>query len=232
MLKNYTLTSKTAILLFAQSENVERITKPIASTTKQNVLLWKKMNERVLKTISKSKLPYFHSNETNQIGTSFGEKLTNAILQLFSNGFEKVIIIGNDCPELKSHHLIEAVSQLQNNDFVLGANYNGGAYLIGVTKSALNLENFKTIPWQTTSVFNELKVLSLNNTLEILPSFNDCNTAYDFKKIVPNLSFLDSLLHLILSLFRNNAPINRYETPFFSAKISSLNFNKGSPHSF
>lgn len=232
MFKNYTHTSKTAILLFAQSENVERISKPIANNTKQNVLLWKKMNERVLKTIQKTKLQYFHSNETNQLGASFGEKLTNAILQLFNKGFEKVIVIGNDCPELKSYHLIEASSQLQKNDFVLGANYNGGAYLIGVTKAALNIEEFITIHWQTAAVFNELKVLSQENTFVILPSFNDCNTVYDFKKIVPNLSFLDGLRHLILSLFRNNAPINRYEIPFVTAVISSLNFNKGSPHSF
>jgi len=232
MLKNYTYTSKTAILLFALSENVEHISKPIATNTKQNVLLWKKMNERVLKTIQKTKLQYYHSNEINQIGSSFGEKLTNAILQLFNKGFEKVIIIGNDCPELKSHHLIEASSQLQKNDFVLGANYNGGAYLIGVTKSALNLEDFKTIKWQTTTVFNELRTLCKKSTLEILQSFNDCNNASDFKKIVAKLSFLDNLRHLILSLFQNNATINRYEISFFTAKISSLNFNKGSPLSF
>lgn len=232
MLKNYTLTPKTAVLLFAQSENVERISKPIARNKKQNVLLWKKMNERVIKTISKSKLPYFHSNETNQIGTSFGEKLANAIQQLFNKGFEKVIVIGNDCPELQSVHLFKAASQLLKNDFVLGANQNGGAYLIGVTKSALNIQNFKTIKWQTATVYSELKVLFQENTVALLPSFNDCNTTNDFKKIVAKLSFLDSLHHLILSLFQNNSPINRYKIPFFKAEISSLNFNKGSPSPF
>jgi glycosyltransferase A (GT-A) superfamily protein (DUF2064 family) len=232
MKANYSNTSKTAILLFAQSEDRESVSKPIAFQKSKNVLIWKKMNERVLKTIQKTKLQYFHSNETNQLGASFGEKLTNAILQLFNKGFEKVIVIGNDCPELKSHHLIETASRLSKNDFVLGANYNGGAYLIGVTKSALNLEDFKTIKWQTAAVFNELKILSQKNTLAVLPSFNDCNTASDLKKIVPKLSFLDRLKHVILLLFRNNAPINRYEIPFFTTKISSLNFNKGSPHSF
>ena len=232
MKANYSNTSKTAILLFAQSEDRESVSKPIAFQKSKNVLIWKKMNERVLKTIQKTKLQYLHSNETNQLGASFGEKLTNAILQLFNKGFEKVIVIGNDCPELKSHHLIEAATQLQKNDYVLGANYSGGTYLIGVTKSVLNTESFLAIKWQTATVFNELKILSQKNTLAVLPSFNDCNTAYDFKKIVPNLSFLDSLLHLILSLFRNNAPINRYEIPFVTAVNSSLNFNKGSPNSF
>lgn len=231
MLKNHDYSSKIAVLLFAQSENVESISKPIANCAKQNILLWDKMNKRVLKTIRKSKLPYFHSDETNQSGAIFGEKLANAIQETFIKGFEKVIVIGNDCPELKSVHLIEAASQLLRNDFVLGANYNGGAYLIGVTKSALNMEEFTTIPWQTTAVFRELKVLSHENTLTILPSFSDCNTADDFKKIISNLSFLDRLQHLILSLFRNSSRINRYEIPVFNVKISSLNFNKGSPQS-
>lgn len=231
MLKKHIHPSKIAVLLFAQSENVESISKPITSSGKQNILLWRKMNDRVLKTIQKTNLPFFHSDETNQSGNTFGEKLANAVEQIFSKGFEKVIVIGNDCPELKSVHLIEAASQLLTNDLVLGANYKGGAYLIGVTKSALNIEDFKTIKWQTTAVFTELKVLSQEKTLAILPSFNDCNTAYDFKKIVSNLSFLDRLKHLILSLFRNSSRINRYEIPVFNAKMSSLNFNKGSPHS-
>jgi len=38
--KDYSTT--TAILLFAQSENIESALKPIAPSCKQNVLLWKK----------------------------------------------------------------------------------------------------------------------------------------------------------------------------------------------
>ena len=75
--KNYS--AATAILLFAQSEKIESALKPIALSSKQNVLLWKKMNDRVLKTVQKTNLPYFISNETNQVGNTFGEKIIRAI---------------------------------------------------------------------------------------------------------------------------------------------------------
>ena len=51
--------STTAIILFAKSEEIESSLKLIAPSAKQNLLLWKKMNDMVVKTIQKTKLPYF-----------------------------------------------------------------------------------------------------------------------------------------------------------------------------
>jgi uncharacterized protein len=232
MARSFQYKTKTAILLFAQSTTLASSTKVIARNPKQNFLLWKKMNNRVLKTTRKTKLPTFYFNETNQIGYTFGEKLANALLETFDKGFEHVIVIGNDCPLLKSVHLLEAASQLLRNDFVLGADFNGGAYLIGLKKSILNIEKFTAISWQTNLVFNELKSLSEENTIAILPSFNDCNTASDLKEIGLKLSYLDRLKHFILSLFRTISNINLSKIVFFSGKISSFHFNKGSPNCF
>lgn len=229
-IKDYSTT--TAILLFAQSENIESVSKPIACQKKQNVLLWKKMNGRVLKTIQKTNLPYFISDETGQTGTTFGEKLTHSIQELFNKGFEKVIVIGNDCPELKSSQLHDAALKLQVHDFVLGANFNGGSYLIGVTQSALNVQGFSSLAWQTSTVLNDLQVLFNNNTVAFLPNLNDCNSRSDFKKAVHNLSFLDGFKNLILSLLQNNTSISQYEISFFTTELTTLNFNKGSPFSF
>lgn len=228
--KNYSTT--TAILLFAQAENIESDLKPITCLKKQNVLLWKKMNERVLKTIQRTNLPYFISDENSQIGNSFGEKITHSIQEVFNKGYHKVIVIGNDCIELQVQHLLDASHKLKTNNVVLGADFNGGAYLIGVSKSSFTIDKFATIAWQTRLVFNELKQLFGEIKTAFLPNLNDCNSTSDFKKAVHKLSFSDSLKNLILSLLQNKTGVNNYETSFVSYEFNALNFNKGSPFSF
>tara|TARA_R110000868_G_scaffold81946_2_gene231741 strand:- start:52130 stop:52828 length:699 start_codon:yes stop_codon:yes gene_type:complete len=228
--KDYSTT--TAILLFAQSENIESALKPIASNCKQNILLWKKMNDRVLKTIQKTNLSYFVSNENNQIGNTFGEKITHSIREIFDKGFEKVIVVGNDCIELKTQYLLEAERDLEFNDLVIGSDNNGGAYLIGVTKSKFIASQFETIPWQTKNVFSALQTLYKTQSIAYLPCLNDCNSTSDFKKAIHKLSFSNPLRSLLLSLLQNKTLINQNENTFFSYKYGALNFNKGSPFSF
>lgn len=232
MILSQDYSTSTAILLFAQGEKIESVSKPIVCQKTQNSLLWKKMNEKVLKTIQKTNLPYFISDENTQIGNTFGEKITHSIQEIFNKGFEKVIVIGNDCIELQAQHLQDASHKLKKNDVVLGANFNGGAYLISVSKSSFNANKFATIAWQTRFVFNELKQLFGEIKTAFTPSLNDCNSTFDFKKALHKLSFSDSFKNLILSLLQNKTDVNNYETSFVSYELNALNFNKGSPFSF
>lgn len=219
----------TAILFFAKSENSECNSKPITCQQKQDELLWKTMNEHGLKTIQKTNLPYFISDETSQIGNTFGDKITYSIQKIFNKGFEKVIVIGNDCIELQADHLLEASRKLQTDDFVLGADFNGGAYLIGVSKKVFNADEFKTISWQTPSVFDELLIIFSKHTLELLPCLNDCNSRSDFKKALHKLSFSNPFKILILSILQNKSTKINYVTTYVSYQIALQYFNKGSP---
>lgn len=221
----------TAILLFAQSENAESISKPIAYQKKQSLLLWKNMNKRVLKTIQKTNLPYFISDENNQIGSTFGEKIAHAIQNTFNKGFEKVIVIGNDSIELKANHLLQANTKLQTNDVVLGADFNGGAYLIGVSKSSFDTDTFTAIPWQTRTVFKALQILFCQKKTVVLPSLNDCNSPFDLKKTLSKLSFSDNFRNLVYAILQSRLVINTAETTFVSFKFTTVHFNKGSPFS-
>ena len=221
--------TNTAFLLFAQSEKIESALKPIASSAKQSILLWKKMNDRILKTIQKTQLPYFISNETNQVGITFGEKITHSIQEIFEKGFEKVIVVGNDCIALKGQHLLQAERDLQINDLVIGSDYSGGAYLIGVTKSKFKAEPFETIPWQTKNVFSALQTLYNTKTIAFLPSLDDCNSASDFKKAIHQLSYFSTLKKTLLSFLFVPKHQNKFETDFIGYQCHSLSFNKGSP---
>jgi glycosyltransferase A (GT-A) superfamily protein (DUF2064 family) len=221
--------TNTAILLFAQSGKVESGLKPIISCKKQNILLWKKMNDRVLKTIQKTQLPYFISNETNQVGSTFGEKITHSIQEIFEKGFEKVIVVGNDCIALKSQNLSQAAHDLQSSDLVLGADYLGGAYLIGVTKSKFKAKPFKTIPWQTKKVFSALQDLYKIQSIAFLPSLEDCNSASDFKKALYHLPYFSALKKILLSFLFVPRQQDKFEGNFIINHYYTTRFNKGSP---
>lgn len=220
---------KTAVLLFAQSEEVESALKPIAYSAKRNVLLWKKLNNRILKTIQKTKLPYFISSENNQVGVVFGDKLTHAIQSLFGKGFENVIVVGNDCVALKSKHIIQAMKGLQTNSLILGSDYDGGAYLIGVTKKDFDTNCFPNLAWHTKQTFADLQDLYQNQSIAYLTKLNAFNTKSDFKKALDALSFSDAIRNLLLSFLITCKKTFDLQVQFSSNIYHISYLNKGSP---
>lgn len=226
---NQSYSKSTAILIFAHTEEKESTIKSITNNKKRNVLLWREMNSLVLKTIKQTKLPFYIFNEDNQEGTTFGERLTRATEAVFSIGYEKVIIIGNDCVGLKAAHLKQTTLRLQTVDTVLGRDYNGGVYLIGLSRTSFSANLFKSIPWQTKEVFTKLKRLFNSESIAYLPQLNDCNTIIDFKKSVYKLSYFSKIKGVLLSFIFfikiQKAPIFL----LFSNKHDFLNYNKGSP---
>ena len=118
------------------------------------------MNQKVLGTIHKTNLPYFISDETTQTGTTFGEKLSTAVQAVFDQGFENIIIVGNDTPGLTAQLIHDTYFSLGQNDLVLGPDYNGGAYLIGLAKGVFNKKMFANLSWKTSKVFQQLQAFS------------------------------------------------------------------------
>jgi rSAM/selenodomain-associated transferase 2/rSAM/selenodomain-associated transferase 1 len=86
-----------------------------------------------------------------------GDRMNNAFTGSFQEGFEKVVVIGTDCPSLDSKDVKEAFDLLEENTLVLGPATDGGYYLIGIRSEApgwLYELVFENIPWGTNQVFN------------------------------------------------------------------------------
>ncbi len=66
-----------------------------------------------------------------QTGASFSERLQNAIAKLAQTGYQQIIVIGSDCPELQSRDIKTALAQLSKHRLVIGPDHRGGCYLIG-----------------------------------------------------------------------------------------------------
>ena len=86
-----------------------------------------------------------------------GDRMNSAFAGSFQEGFEKVVVIGTDCPSLDSEDVEEAFDLLEENTLVLGPATDGGYYLIGIRSDApgwLYELVFENIPWGTNQVLN------------------------------------------------------------------------------
>ena len=134
-------------------------------------------------------------NKRQQEGNDLGERMLHAMNELYKQGFAKVILIGSDCFELNTHILEEAISQLDQNDAVLGPANDGGYYLIGLTDIIPEL--FSNKIWSTDQVakdtINDLE--KLQKKYYLLPKLNDIDDASDLDLFEKSESFR-SILNL------------------------------------
>lgn len=120
-----------------------------------------------------------------QQGGDLGERMENAFIRCFSEGFERAILIGSDLPDLTPAVLQGAMASLAENDVVIGPASDGGYYLIGFHKHTLVPRVFHGIPWSTETVFQETKAILQNSALSMhqAPKWNDVDTMEDLNAL-------------------------------------------------
>lgn len=140
-----------AILFFSLTASEESKTKSFVPDggQKGNFAVAKALIQHSFSVARKTELPIFRSSGANQRGTNFGERLANAIESVFKKGFHKVIVIGNDCPEIDTQILLNANQKLNRNVLVLGPATDGGIYLLGIQKEIYHRESFLEMAWQS-----------------------------------------------------------------------------------
>lgn len=124
----------------------------------------------------------------SQTGNNLGERMKNAFVFGFKEGYKSIIIIGSDSPDLPERIITNALNVLANKDAVLGPSHDGGYYLIGFSKSGFNAGIFEGISWSTNTVYRKtVDILKKENTsVHILPSWRDVDTFEDLKVFFRN----------------------------------------------
>ncbi len=79
-----------------------------------------------------------------------GQRMRHACAVAFSEGAEKVLVIGTDCPDITSDTFTTAFQALEETDLVFGPAHDGGYYLVGMATPAESI--FQEIPWGSESV--------------------------------------------------------------------------------
>jgi len=122
-----------------------------------------------------------------QKGKNLGERMHNAFLDGFENGYTNIVIIGSDIYDLEQKHLEDAFEKLKSNTTVIGPSEDGGYYLLGMKK--LLPEVFQNKEWGTATVLNST-LLNLNKEYYQLELLNDIDVITDIKT--------DSYLHRLI----------------------------------
>jgi len=83
-----------------------------------------------------------------------GERLSAAVERAFSEGTGPVLLVGTDCLGVTAARVSEALQALASHDAVLGPAYDGGYYLLGLTRP---LPVFDGVAWSTDAVADETR---------------------------------------------------------------------------
>ena len=124
-----------------------------------------------------------------QEGENLGDKMLGAIQGRFTEGYERVVIIGSDSPSLPASYINKAMSS--DKDMVLGPSTDGGYYLIGMRGKVV--EVFKDVTWGTETVLQETCEHLVQNgaSLDLLPVWYDVDTPEDLKFFKTHLDLIE-----------------------------------------
>lgn len=173
-----------ALIFFSRTKADEARQKSWFREKSKNQELAQLLIERASSAIKASGIPVFHFDEQKQLGNSFGERIANAYQEVFDLGYEQVISVGNDCPDLKNINWEEITQDLSSGKSILGPDTRGGAYLIGIQKAAFNKTEFENLSWQKNTLYKELKQFCKNSTiLSELTQYRDLNSYHDIRII-------------------------------------------------
>jgi len=116
-----------------------------------------------------------------QRGADLGARMKNAFHASFSEGYDRVLLLGSDIPDLPEATVCEAFAALESEDAVIGPCPDGGYYLIGFRSGRFLPEAFGGMAWGTGAVL-ERTLACLNahhRRVRVLPPWRDIDTIED-----------------------------------------------------
>ena len=188
-------TSADALVIFVKNNELGKVKTRLAKTMGQNRALevhreLQQQTEQTVRFLTADKMVFYSDyvpqenplwpgeryHHFIQKGTDLGERMSNAFDEVFEKGYEKVCMIGSDCPYITQDILENAFNRLSETDVVLGPTRDGGYYLIGLIES--HEELFENIDWGGSQVFDKTiqKLIAQDMIWYELPMLEDVDT--------------------------------------------------------
>ena len=219
-----------AILVF-ESSDLDGVTKKWPKRSKE---LFDAMTSRALTQARATQLPVYHYHNDLQRGDDFGQRISNSFQDLFDEGYDYVIAIGNDCPQITTALILEAEGHLTDGNDVIAPAIDGGFNLIGLHKERFNKNRFEQLPWQTEELYTETVAYfsAFGHALSTLTTYSDIDSIADIKRILPQIRCaLRSLYVMFIRVLHRAEHSYRYQHTYALASYQERPFNKGSPRS-
>lgn len=189
---------KEAIIIFVRNPHLGKVKTRLAATIgdEEALDIYKQLLLHTMQEAGKSdadKFVFYHEQIESddiwkqngfkkklQTGESLGDKMKAAFDEVFSLGYNRVIIIGSDCPQLSSKIINNGFRLLDEHDVVIGPASDGGYYLLGMKKNHGFL--FDNKAWSTGSVFDESikDMQQYHLSTGLLPVLTDVDTEADW----------------------------------------------------
>lgn len=186
--------NKELIIVFVKNNKLGKVKTRLAKTIGNQAAFevyseLVKVTEAATQNISTDKRIYFsdtivetkwkNSVKEIQEGDNLGERMLNAFKKGFEDGYERIVLIGSDLPDINKHHIENGLKVLNLNEVVFGPAEDGGYYLIGLSK--MHGFIFKNKPWSQSNLLEktltELNKKSIKFTT--LVTLNDIDTFED-----------------------------------------------------
>ncbi|MEO1435128.1 MAG: TIGR04282 family arsenosugar biosynthesis glycosyltransferase [Bacteroidota bacterium] len=115
-----------------------------------------------------------------QASGNLGNRMEAAFREHLSD-HHKVLIIGSDCAQIRSHHLQEAFELLDHHSVVIGPAKDGGYYLLGM--NARHDFLFESMPWSQDNLLEQTlkKLKEQSVSYELLSALSDVDTEAEWK---------------------------------------------------
>lgn len=129
-------------------------------------------------------IPHYTKNYP-QMGDTLGLRMLNSIDKLIRVGYQKVVLIGSDIPDIKAEDIKTAFELLSTNDVVLGPTFDGGYYLIGMKQIYKQLFS-DDLKWGYKSVFEGTVDIANKSGLKVglAAKYRDIDTEEDIINLI------------------------------------------------
>lgn len=220
---------KTAILIFANSSALDMQRKKISKGEQ----LFDFLNASIVEKAKQTRLNYHIITEKEQEGSTFGERYINIVSAYFKKGYENIITIGNDTPQLTSKAISKASEDLEHGKISIGPSNDGGFYLLAINKTHFRSEIFTAFSWQTPKLLSEIEKYFYEEKFlyKKLKNLLDIDTYKDLFSIQNFISTLSRKLIKIISLVINFSKSDyNYYFKFYQFDKGITPYNKGQPY--
>lgn len=114
-----------------------------------------------------------------QRGTDLGQRMGDAFARGFERGYQRIVGIGTDLPDLSPSLIYEALTALEERDTVFGPARDGGYYLLGMRRYQEDI--FKDKAWSTATLLADTlsAIRQQQLSTQLLPELNDIDDIDD-----------------------------------------------------
>lgn len=118
-----------------------------------------------------------------QHGSNLGQRMKNAIGSVLRMGYDKVVLMGTDIPQIHTETIQSAFDSLDNKDLVICPALDGGYYLIGMKREHESIWNIKRYGTNTVMYDTLQHIKAENLSVSVGQMYYDIDTETDLKRL-------------------------------------------------